>query len=142
MNKTIILLISGVFVLLSGCSSHSGNPAIELGKQETLYKNPNPKIEALHVKAFNYDLGIGVKQNRAKANVLYLQAAKAGDPRSMMNYAINRYSGKGIDANPNDAFNWINKARFTTQNSRDMKLKWRVRSVYDDMKKELKKKSP
>lgn len=106
---------------------------------QTLFKNPDPKIEALHVKAYNLDLGIGVKQDRVKANQLYLQAARAGDPRSMMNYAINRFDGVGTKADKVDAFVWIDKARFATQFSRDMKMKWRIRAVQEDMRKQMTK---
>lgn len=118
-------------LLCSGCARP---PA---GDNLSDYRNPDSRIEALHVKAYNYDLGIGVPQDRVKANRLYLQAAEAGDPRSMMNYAINRYSGVGTEANPVDAFYWVDKARFATQHSPDMKTKWRIRTVYDRMKKEL-----
>jgi hypothetical protein len=56
---------------------------------QTDWVNPDPEIERLHVTAYNLDLGIDGEQDRVKANELYLKAAKAGDPRSMMNYAIN-----------------------------------------------------
>ncbi len=101
------------------------------------YKNPDSRIEAIHVQAYNYDLGIGVLQDRKKANRLYLEAARAGDPRSMMNYAINRYDGIGTGADRVDAFYWIDRARFVTQNTPDMKVKWRVRGVYDSMLKTM-----
>ena len=104
---------------------------------QSLYKNPDPKIEALHVEAYNLDLGNGVKQDRVKANQLYLKAAKAGDPRSMMNYAINRFDGMGIKADKVDAYVWIDKARFATQFTQDMKMKWRIRGVQDEMKKQM-----
>lgn len=133
--KPIIYFSLLFFVMLLGCATTGGGKPY--GQHEVVYKNPNPKIEALHVRAFNYDLGNGVKQDRVKANKLYLQAAKAGDSRSMMNYAINRFAGVGIDANPVEAFYWIDRARLMTQRSPDMKMKWRVRAVYDDMKKKL-----
>lgn len=108
-----------------------------LDQHEVLYRNPNPEIEKLHVQAFNYDLGNGVKQDRVKANKLYLQAANAGDPRSMMNYAINRFDGMGVSRDPVDAYAWIDKARFATQHSKDMKVKWGVRAVQEDFKKRM-----
>jgi hypothetical protein len=106
----------------------------------TEFENPNPLIEEIHVKAYNLDLGIGVPQNREKANELYLKAAMAGDPRSMMNLAINLTEGKGIEKNLEEAFAWIDIARFYTQRSKDMKVKWSIRYVYDEMKKSLPKK--
>ena len=101
------------------------------------FKNPNPLIEELHVRAYNLDLGIGVPQDREEANKLYLKTAMAGDPRSMMNLAINLIEGLGIEKNLEEAFAWIDIARFYTQKSKDMKVKWSVRSIYDEMKKGL-----
>lgn len=104
---------------------------------QTLHKNPDPEIEALHVRAYNLDLGNGVKQDRVKANQLYLKAAEAGDPRSMFNYSINRFGGVGTKADKVDAYVWIDKARFATQFTPDMKLKWRIRGVQDEMKQQM-----
>jgi hypothetical protein len=103
----------------------------------TDFKNPDPQIEALHVQAYNLDLGNGVPQDRVRANELYLQTAYAGDPRSMLNLAINLAMGQGIDRDDVEAFSWLDTARFFTQLTRDMKVKWRVRSAYDEMKREL-----
>jgi hypothetical protein len=126
-------ILSGLLSLsILGCAQ-----VIDDGDSSSLYKNANPEIEALHVKAYNYDLGIGVPQDRVKANQLYLQAAKAGDPRSMMNYAMNRYNGVGIVRDPVDAYYWIDKARFATQHTPDMKMKWRIRVVHDEIRKSL-----
>lgn len=134
MKPFLFLLSAAVSVLTWGCAVPAPGPA---GDNLTTYRNPDPKIEALHVKAYDYDLGNGVPQDRAKANKLYLQAAKAGDPRSMMNYAINRFSGVGTKADPVDAFRWIDQARFATQFSPDLKMKWRIRGVQDMMRKEM-----
>ncbi len=104
---------------------------------ETEWMNPDPEIERLHVSAYNLDLGIGVAQDRIRANELYLQAAKAGDPRSMMNYAINLANGEGAEADLIDAYSWTETARFLTQNMQDKKIKWRVRGLNDELRKEL-----
>ena len=55
----------------------------------------------------------------------------------MMNYAMNRYAGVGIARDPVDAYYWIDKARFATQRTPDMKMKWRIRAVHDEIKKSL-----
>ena len=137
MKQAIVLHLITIVTLLTGCVSPQQDSS--LGEHETLYKNPNPEIEAIHLQAFNLDMGNGVKQDRAKANPLYLQAAQAGDPRSMLNYSINRFYGYGIDPNPVDAFYWVDKARFATQQSSDSKLKWRIRGFYDEVEKSLTK---
>lgn len=132
LTNSLPLLAGLVLLSLVSCT-----PSAPVHDNKSDFKNPDPRIEALHVKAYNYDLGIGVPQDRARANRLYLEAARAGDPRSMMNYALNRYSGVGTSADPVDAFYWIDRARFVTQHSPDMTTKWRVRGVYDRMKKDL-----
>lgn len=104
---------------------------------QTDWVNPNPEIEQLHIQAYNLDLGTGVKQDRAKANELYLKAAQAGDPRSMMNYAINLANGDGTKADLVEAFSWTDVARFLTQDSKDMKMRWRIRGLYDELKESL-----
>lgn len=134
MKPFLCLLSAAVSVLTLGCAVPAPRAA---GGNDSNYPNPDPKIEALHVRAYNYDLGNGVPQDRAKANALYLQAARAGDPRSMMNYAINRFDGMGTKADPVDAFRWIDRARFATQFSPDMKTKWRIRGVQEMMRKEM-----
>jgi Sel1 repeat len=124
-------LLLSLAIFLAGCGMQPATDNL------SDYKNPNPRIEVIHVEAYNYDLGIGVSKDRKKANRLYLQAARAGDPRSMMNYAINRYDGMGTEADRVDAFYWIDRARFVTQNTPDMQTKWRVRGVYDSMARDL-----
>lgn len=104
---------------------------------QTDWVNPNPEIERLHVQAYNLDLGNGVQQDRKKANELYLQAARAGDPRSMMNYAVNLAGGEGVQADLVEAFAWADAARFMTQNCTDMQMKWRIRGLYDELKRSL-----
>ncbi len=136
MRTSQLLLTLTAPALLAGCFPPPVH-APGLRPEEAIFANPDPRIEALHVKAYNYDLGIGVKQNRKLANKLYLQAARAGEPRSMMNYAINRFGGVGVAADPVDAYYWIDKARFATQFSRDTKVKWRIRGVQDRMRRAM-----
>jgi hypothetical protein len=127
------------FLTLALVFSSCGPPGVwsDPNDPQTLFKNPDPKVEALHVRAYNLDLGNGVKQDRVEANRLYLQAAEAGDPRSMMNYAINRFDGVGTRADKVDAYVWIDKARFATQHSRDLTMKWKIRGVQDGMKQQM-----
>lgn len=137
--KYISILLILASLTISGCMNPGyWDPHPDDGK--TLFQNQNPEIEALHVEAYNYDLGIeGVEQNQPKANSLYLKAAKAGDPRSMMNYSINRFYGQGIEADPIDAFYWIDQARLSTQLIPDLRLKWKIRGFYYEVEKSLTK---
>ncbi len=73
MNKLFILLVFGLSVLFSGCSSNSGSRVVELDNQKT----PNPKIETPRIKEFNNSLGVRFKQDSVKTNIPYLQAAKS-----------------------------------------------------------------
>lgn len=127
-----VILFLTALLLLSGCGSY-----INLDDNQSVYKNPNPEIERLHVEAYNLYHGIGVVQNRVKANRLYLMAARAGDTRSMLNLSINLLNGYGTEPDVIEGFAWIDAARFLTQRSRDMQVKWRVRAVYDSALTEL-----
>src|SRR5690606_23272073 len=104
---------------------------------QSLLKNPNPQIEHLHIQAYNLDLGIGVPQDRVAANKLYLQTALAGDPRSMFNLSINLWEGQGIAQDKIESAAWLELARFHTQRSKDMKMKWTIRNLHDDTKRTL-----
>lgn len=117
MRRTLLLLPS-IALLFSGCISPAD------------LSNVDPRIDAIHVKAFDYDMGTGGKpKDRVKANQLYLEAARAGHPTSMLNYAINRFNGEGCKADHVDAYQWIDMARFATQGSKDMELKYNVRGA-------------
>lgn len=122
------------FLALAACG-----PVIPAGGDNfSEFRNPDPKIEALHVEAYDYDLGQnGRPKNQVKANQLYLQAAKAGDPRSMINYALNRFTGEGCKQDRVDAYQWADKARFATQHSKDLKVKWRIRGAQAEMLKHM-----
>jgi hypothetical protein len=101
---------------------------------QTLYRHPNPEIEELHVQAYNLDMGIGVPQDREKANQMYAQAAYRGDPRSMFNLASNLATGRGIERDDVEAYSWIEVARYMTQTTRDMKMKWSIRGLHEELK--------
>lgn len=127
--KSIPLYLSLAFLLFAfqGCVSTSPGGS----SNQSDFRNPDPEIERIHVEAYNLDLGIGVTQDRQKANELYLIAALAGDPRSMLNLGLNLIGGEGIEKNEVEGFAWIDAARFFTQHSPDMKAKWRIREAYD-----------
>ncbi len=84
-----------------------------------------------------YDLGLGVGQDREIGNQWYRKAAEHGIPEAMLNLGLNYHDGAGVPQDKVEAFKWIDLARFFTQNSNDMKTKWQIRGVLDQLKKEL-----
>ena len=86
-----------------------------------------------------YDLGLGVTQDREMGNQWYLKAAEHGVPEAMLNLAINYHDGVGVPLDKIESFKWLDMARFFTQQSKDMKTKWRIRGTLDQLKKELTK---
>ena len=78
--------------------------------------------------AYLYDLGLGVPASPKVAAQLYEQAAEQGELTAMMNLGILLTQGKPeIEKDYIEAYKWLELARFYTQSSKDMKLKWRVR---------------
>lgn len=82
-----------------------------------------------------YDLGMGVATNEVQANAWYLRAAEQGDAQAMFNLGVNHGFGRGVPQDRVKAFMWLDLARFFTQRSPDMKTKWTIRGVLDDLKK-------
>ncbi len=94
--------------------------------------------EALNNLAFMYDLGLGVAEDNMRAAQLYNQAAEKGSVKAMLNHGV--MLGQGEAGVPRDVvrgFMWLDLARFYTQLSRDMQLKWRVRGALDALKKQM-----
>lgn len=82
-----------------------------------------------------YDWGQGIVTNHVEANKWYLRAAEQGYPEAMFNLGISYGFGEGVPLDRVQAFMWLDLARFFTQRSPDMKLKWRTRAYLDDLKK-------
>ena len=129
--KTLEITFLALFLAVTGCVT---NPQNSASSNMSDFKNPDPKIEAMHVEAYNMDLGIGVPQDREKANELYLQAALAGDPRSMLNLGVNLIDGEGIKRDEIEGIAWLEVARFITRQTQDMTTKWRIRGALDHYK--------
>lgn len=86
---------------------------------------------------FMYDFGLGVDKDQEKAFDLYLIAAQKGSIRGMLNAGISYWKAQGTEKNLKQAHYWLNLARYNTQKSRDMKLKWRIREALDGVKEEM-----
>lgn len=95
--------------------------------------------EAYTNLGYMYDLGKGVPQDRARAIQLYLKGADKGSLNAMLNLGISYWKGTGVAADRVEAFKWLDVARFHTQRSRNMQLKWRVRGALDELRKEMSK---
>lgn len=94
--------------------------------------------EGLNNVAYLYDLGLGVPEDNPRAASLYNKAADSGSVKAMLNLGVMLGQGeKGIERDVVRAFMWLDLARFYTQFSRDMQLKWRVRGVLDELKKQM-----
>lgn len=91
-------------------------------------------LEATHNLAYIYDEGLGVPEDNAKAIALYKKAAEQGYATSMLNLGVMYKQGDGVAASDVEAYKWFDLARFYTQSSQDMRLKWRVRGSLDEMK--------
>lgn len=87
--------------------------------------------------AYMYDLGKGVPQDRVKAVDLYRKGAETGSVNAMFNLGITYWKGTGVPVDRVEAYMWLDLARFYTQRSNDMRLKWRVRGAFDDLQKEM-----
>jgi uncharacterized protein len=57
----------------------------------------------------------------------------------MLNVGVCYWNGTGVAADRMEAFKWLNLARFYTQRSENMQLKWRVRGALDELKKQMSK---
>jgi TPR repeat protein len=88
---------------------------------------------------FLYDLGKGVAQDGARAVELYLKGAESGSLNAMLNLGLSYRQGTGVEVDRVEAFKWLELARFYTQRTENMQLKWRVRGVLDELQKEMSK---
>jgi TPR repeat protein len=95
--------------------------------------------EAYANLGYMYDLGKGVAQDRTRAVDLYLKGAESGSLNAMLNVGICYWKGPGVAVDLVEAFKWLELARFYTQRSNDMQLKWRVRGSLDELQREMNK---
>ena len=88
---------------------------------------------------YMYDFGLGVAQDKQKAVELYQRGAEKGSLNAMLNLGVAYWKGAWISRDLVHACKWLDLARFYTQRSSDMRLKWRVRGTLDRVKKEMTK---
>ena len=85
--------------------------------------------------AYMYDLGLGVPKDNQLAAKLYGEAAELGEVRAMLNLGVLYVQGQGVEKNHVEAYKWLDLARFYSQRSEDMQLKWRSRGALDELTK-------
>ncbi|MBJ6724387.1 tetratricopeptide repeat protein [Geomesophilobacter sediminis] len=91
-------------------------------------------VSAKNSLAYLYDLGLGVSTSPKTAARLYREAAELGEVRAMLNLGILLTQGKPeVEKDDIEAYKWLDLARFYTQTSKDMTLKWRVRGELDKL---------
>lgn len=95
--------------------------------------------EAYTNLGYLYDLGKGVAQDRPRAIELYLKGAEKGSLNAMLNLGISYWNGAGVTVDRVEVFKWLDLARFYTQQSNNMQLKWRVRGGLEELQKEMSK---
>jgi len=84
--------------------------------------------------AYMYDLGLGVAEDNSYAAQLYEEAAELGELKGMLNLGVLLFQGQnGVTKDYIEAYKWLDLARFYTQRSSDMNLKWRVRGALDEL---------
>ncbi len=93
--------------------------------------------EAYTNLGYMYDGGLGVEQDKQKAVRLYHKGAEKSSLNAMLNLGISYWKGEGVSSDLVQAYMWLNLARFYTQRSTNMQLKWRVRGVLDEVKKQM-----
>ncbi len=93
--------------------------------------------EAYTNLGYMYDGGLGVTQDKQKAVELYNNGAEKGSLNAMLNLGVSYWKGEGVSKDLIQAYKWLDLARFYTQRSPNMQLKWRVRGVLDEVKKEM-----
>ena len=84
-----------------------------------------------------YDFGLGVPQDKRMAVEQYQAGAEKGSLTAMLNLGVSYWRGEGTQKDLIEAHKWLDLARFYTQRSPDMQLKWRVRGVLDEVKKDM-----
>lgn len=109
------------------------NKAVKLYKQSASQGD----TMAQNNLGYMYDFGLGVTEDKAAANSWYQRAAEQGYPEAMMNLGISYVKGTGVNKDLSQGFMWLDLARFFTQQNYNMKTKWRIRGLLDDVKKHM-----
>ena len=86
---------------------------------------------------FMYDYGLGVPKDKVAATSWYRLAADQGYPEAMLNLGASYMAGEGVKRDLPQAYMWLDCARWLTQFNSNMRTKWRIRNVLDDLKQHM-----
>lgn len=86
---------------------------------------------------YMYDYGLGVPADKVTANSLYRRAADQGYPTAMLNLGVSYMKGDGVNRDLPQAYMWLDSARWLTQFNSNMRTKWRIRGVLDDLEQHM-----
>ncbi len=84
--------------------------------------------------AILYDEGVDIPEDNEEANKWYLKAAEQGHAIAQLNLGVNYYRGEGVEQDYKKAWNFLNYLRMHSSN---MKIRWRARSLLDEIKAEM-----
>ena len=107
--------------------------AIALYKQSAAQGN----VMAQSNLGYMYDYGLGVPTDKVAADSWYRRAADQGYPEAMLNLGVSYMTGEGVERNLPQAYMWLDSARWLTQFNSNMRTKWRIRGVLDDLKQHM-----
>lgn len=93
--------------------------------------------QGIHNLAYMYDLGLGVPEDNVKAVQLHPEAAEAGHVEARYNIGLMHVFGTGVKKDYETAYMWLDLARFYTQHSENMQLKWQARGYLDELEKQM-----
>ena len=98
--------------------------------------NQNHSV-AQNTLAIRYILGQGVEKDKNKAVYWYEESAKNGNISALRNLGNIYALGREVDQNNIVAYKWLDLARFYTQGSKNMNLKWGIRGDFDNLIKKM-----
>jgi len=86
---------------------------------------------------YMYDYGLGLPKDKVEADSWYRRAADQGYPEAMLNLGVSYMTGEGVERDLTQAYMWLDCARWLTQFNSNMRTKWRIRGVLDDLKQHM-----
>jgi TPR repeat protein len=93
--------------------------------------------QGIHNLAYMYDLGLGTEEDDVRALKLYNKAAEGGHVEAMFNIGLMYAFWTEVQRDYETACMWLDLARFHTQGSDNMQLKWQTRGYLDEVRRHM-----